>query len=56
MVRKFPDKQYNRQSSILFHETLPLHLTNTGKALLYLIVSHEIVHPSHRYCADLFLS
>jgi hypothetical protein len=24
MVRKFPDKQWNRQNSILFHETIPL--------------------------------
>jgi hypothetical protein len=24
MVRKSPDKQWNRQNSILFHETIPL--------------------------------
>jgi hypothetical protein len=24
MVRKLPDKQWNRQNSILFHETIPL--------------------------------
>jgi hypothetical protein len=26
MVRKSPDKQWNRPSSILFHETIPLML------------------------------
>jgi hypothetical protein len=26
MVRKSPDKQWNRQNSILFHETIPLSL------------------------------
>jgi hypothetical protein len=25
MVRKSPDKQWNRQNSILFHETIPLN-------------------------------
>jgi hypothetical protein len=25
MVRKFPDKQWNRQNTILFHETIPLN-------------------------------
>jgi hypothetical protein len=24
MVRKFPDKQYNPQNSVLFHKTIPL--------------------------------
>jgi hypothetical protein len=23
IIRKFPDKQWNRQNSILFHETIP---------------------------------
>jgi hypothetical protein len=24
IIRKFPDKQYNRQNSVLLHETIPL--------------------------------
>jgi hypothetical protein len=47
MVRKSPDKQWNRQNSILFHETIPLmyaiahtvlqpHSANTWSFAFYL--------------------
>jgi hypothetical protein len=32
MVRKSPDKQWNHQNSILFHETIPLKQTKILKA------------------------
>jgi hypothetical protein len=36
MVRKSPDKQWNRQNSILFHETIPLIFKGISCTLLYL--------------------
>jgi hypothetical protein len=44
MVRKSPDKQWNRQNSILFHEAIPLRmkvLQNTVYIVLYMLC-HEI--------------
>jgi hypothetical protein len=33
MVRKSPDKQWNRQNFILFHETLPLNVDNCNNSM-----------------------
>jgi hypothetical protein len=44
MVLKSPDKQWNRQNSILFHETIPLNLIlfNQRKKIVYILCTDKI--------------